>query len=287
MSEAALTISFISPAAASADLGLKIEQEPWGKDVGKTSTIQTIAAIRHILNGSPMPTLNCGGANGMFRTRVFVYPADLETAFQFKLSNGLVISNAIEFPIREEIIHCGMMLEQTTDYPVHSIISGAWLGDCYDGNGARTTHPDVEIDGNKITFAKQVYGSVRLRYLVYRRVYVVQISKRETALENKYKCLAFCVYDGGVEWIDVEAPAGFEETGGACENGDIFKYMEDLKTWLNGRIGHVDICQHRYRTVPVAAYADQKIKVAFCPQEIVSDTTTENVDTETEEIECD
>ena len=285
MSEADLTVSF-AHRHVTPDYFLIIEQEPWGKDVGKTTILQAIAAMQTVIYGSSMPTLNCGGANGKFRTRVFVYPSAPDAAFQFKLSNGFVISATVEFAIREEIIQASMELKQTTDYPVFSVISSAWLGKCYDNQGNTVNPPGAEIESNVITFDKKVYGSLSIRYRVKRWVYVLEIRKRQLAIENTYQSLAYAVYNGGVEWCDVEAPAGFEESDGACQNGDIFGYMEDLNNWLNGRIGHVNVCHHRYRTVPVAAYANRKIEVDYCTQEINSDETTERIDTGPEEIEC-
>lgn len=281
MGDSALTVTF-GKRSVTADYDLIIEQEPWGKDVGKTTTMQAIAAMQTAIYGSPMPTLNCGGAEGRFRTRIFVYPSDRYMDFHFKLSNGIVISHTIAFDIREEIINCSMELEQRTEYPVLHVLSSGWLGKCYDARGTLTSPPDAEIDGDKITFDKKVYGSLSIRYRVFRHIYVVEIRRRHLAIENKYDCLAFCVFAGGVEWTDVEAPAGFEETDGACENGDYFKYMDDLANWLNGRIGHVNVCRAKYRTIPVAAYADRAIEVDYCSQEINSDKTKERVDTEQE-----
>lgn len=282
MNEAALTIPFSNPSAAAGGDCLKIEQEPWGKDVGKTTNMQAILAVSAAVYGARWPKAYCGGLDGRFKATVYVYPCDPHMSYQFKVSHGLVSGRSIGVPIREEVVQCGLQLEHTLDYPALIIVSKAWPGSCYDNRGTVTSRPTVTVDGNKVTLNKQVYGSLRIRYLVIRHIYDVTVSKRLDALENTYQSVAFCVFNGGVEWIDIEAPAGFEDTDGECGNGGIYDEDGNLI-----RLSGVDICSPDYHKLPVAVTADRRIKVDFCSQETISDKTNETVDYDSQREECD
>lgn len=287
MTEAALTIPFSNPSAAAGSDCLKIEQEPWGKDVGQVSNVQGILAISASIYGKRWPQAFCGGLNGVSRATVFVYPcADIGLNYQFKVSHGEVIQQAIEVGYREETIQCSMKLEHEPDYPVMFMGAMAWIGHCYDSRGTITGRPVVSFADGKIVFSKKVYGSVRIRYTAMRHAYQVQISRRQDAIENKYQSVAYAVWNGGIKWIDIDPPARFEEFDGDCGNGAFYHpLLQD--GYGDGQLSGTDICLGKYTKLPVAVTADRHIVVNYCSQEQISDKTTESAEYETTRDECD
>ncbi len=283
MDEAALTVSFSNPSAVSAAGDcLKIEQKPWGKDVGKTSNMQAIHGIAAAVNGGRWPDMYCGGLNGVFVGTVYAYPCDPYLIYQFKVSHGLVTSKMVEVAVREEIIQCSMQLEHATDYPVLSMLAQAWIGHCYDHNGNITGRPVVTEIDNKIVFDQEVYGSLRVQYQVLRHVYRVTVSKRLSSIENNYQSIAYAVWNGGVIWIDIEAPANFEAFDGDCGNG----------AWYDGDGNLIDLsprgsmCVNDKTKIPVAVTADKNVTMDYCNQEEIESVISETVDYEEIWDEC-
>jgi len=281
MTEASLTIPF-SDSSATPENYLKIEQEPWGKDVGKTTNMQAILAVSAAVYGGRWPNANCGGLNGEFRATVYVYPGNPHMSYRFKVSHGRVTHGPLGVPFREEIIQCGLQLEHETDYPIFAVITKAWIGRCYDNEGNITIRPEVTIVGNKIILSKKVYGSLRIRYMAIRHTYHVIVSKRLNAIENTYQSVAYAVYDGGVEWTDIEAPANFEELEGECGNG---AWYDDDGNFM--RISGVDICNPDGHRFPAAVTADRLIDQDYCSREITDDRIIESVDWDSVKEECD
>lgn len=264
MAESTLGISF-----SKETLGIrscfKIEQKPWGADVGKTTTLQAIVGISAAIYGNEWPNMRCGGLNGIFEADVYVYPCDSSTPFQFRVSHGTVRSSTVEIAYREEIVQSSLQLQATPEYPVQSMGTVAWIGNCYDASGNVTTRPTVTLENNVLTFSKKVFGSVRVRYTVFRYIYSVEVSKRLLALENKYQSVAYVVWDGGVKWCDVEAPADFEQFDGLCGNGGDY---DDGEGEGDGEDGDGDGDDG----LPTANGADRKIVIDYCSQEQISDT---------------
>lgn len=286
MVESPITINFANRSSAASRDCLKIEQEPWGKDVGETSNMQGILGIAAAINGGSYPEVNCAGMNGEFNATVYVYLCDPQMNYQFKVSHGTVSGRTAETKYREEIIQCSMNLEHTTDYPVRAMARMAWIGNCYDGRGNVVAHPTAEHADGVITVDQKVWGSLRVRYTVTRHTYHVTIQRRWEALENKYNSVAYCVWDGGVKWLDIEAPANFEAFDGDCGNGAF--YDPNLQNgYEDGQLSKTDICQSEYNRLPVAATADRKIKINYCTQETISDVVNTTEDYESEKSGCD
>lgn len=278
MAEHSLSISFSNAAAADVVCsGAMIEQEPWGKDVGETSQSQAIQAIAALMYGGRWPNANCGGVDGRFRATVYVYTCDISLGYRVGVSHGIVTGLGVEFPIREETVQCSMELEHELDYPVWAMLSKSWFGKCYDTSGNITSRPIVTIvDDKKIVLSKKVYATLRVRYMVLRHVYYITVSKRLTVLENTYQSVAYCVWPGGVVWIDIQAPTNFEATDGECQNGAWY----DPETGLMTHVSGMHVCDEDKYSIPVATNADMHIDVDYCSQEPEDPVITDNVDWE-------
>ena len=250
---------------------LKLEQEPWSDNVGKMSTTRGMLVIAAAANGGLFPEVFCGGLNGTFNATVHVYPYPAELPFTLKVSHGHVASRFMALPIREETIQCGFQTELSPEYPVHVWGGVQWVGNCYDRNGNIVPRPTVTRVGNILKLSEQVYGSIRIRYTVVRHTYTISISSRTDAIENKYQSVAYAVFDGGVVWLDVTAPAGFEEFDGDCGNGAFYDDSLLPDGYTDGQLSQTTLCSTRYTRYPIAARADKEVEVDYCTQEVISE----------------
>lgn len=253
-----------------------IEQEPWGKDVGRTSDVQGITAIGSMIFGGSLPLPDCGGL-AEFNTLVYVYPSRPDLYFTFHVSHGNFLPGKIESNLlREEVIQCRFKISQETDYPVNGIRFMKWIGKCYNAKGEIVPYPSISIDGRIFTFSEKVYGSLRVRYSVFRYTYKVRITERDDSIENNFECIAFCTGYGDVVYKEIQAPSGFGDSLGNCGNGI---YPLGLGTESEIEICTPDWGQGVY---PVAVRADKLTRVDYCSQEIMDERVTESIDTENE-----
>jgi len=255
-----------------------IEQQPWAKDVGRTSETQGILAIGSIIFGGNIPKPNCGGLAG-FDTKLYVYPSRGALAFRFAVSHGEFIRGASGTVIREEVVHCSLSESSELEYPVNIMMSMEWIGYCYDALGNITARPSLTLDNNTLRFGSNVYGSIRVKYYVYRIEYNVRVEERDDSIENNFNSIAYCVWGGGVTYRDIKAPSGYDRTMGNCGNG------------LYGQIDFgdrdVEICQPEHSgSYPVSVKADRHMKINYCPQDIASDVITEAVERDGDSESC-
>lgn len=277
-----LNLSLATTAADNSDYVL-IEQEPWPKDVGRTSAAQGLMAIGAMAFGGTLPLPNCGGLNG-FSAPVYVYPSRPDLNFIFAVSHGEIQPGSAATMIREEIIQCSLLDNIETQYPVTHMMSMQWLGNCFDENGSVIARPDVVQIGRVLSFSKKVYGSLRVRYSVFRKTFNVRIEAREDSIENNFECVAFARWNGGLEYKEIEAPSGYEATTGNCGNG---LYPNGDGTF-GGSTGTGDACQPtgKQGSYPKAVRADRKTEIEYCSQEVQSDSVTESVDTGSDPSDC-
>ena len=282
MADVALNIGFANSTDDQYNC-LLLEQEPWGEDVGETSELQGIQAISAAINGTAWPEVNCGGLNAEFNAIIYAYPCSSGMSYNFKVSHGSVSTRAIDIVYREEIVQCSMKLSHTLDYPVQSMGATSWIGHCYNASGNITQAPAVSIDGRNVLFSEEVYGSFRVRYVVIRHIYYVTVSERTNAIENTYQSVVYAVWDGGVNWLDIEAPANFETYAGDCGNGAFYDDGDGdglQDGYEDGQLSQTSVCSDKYVNVPSVVEADRKITVDYCSQEVIEDTTTERVEDE-------
>lgn len=252
-----------------------IEQEPWGKDVGRTSMLQGIQGIQASIYGGLFPDPNCGGLNG-FDTPIYVFPSRPELNVKFALSHGSFMPCKVENVIREEVVQCGLQDSAEIDYPPVGIVTLSWIGKCYDESGNELPKPAVVVIGRRLSFSQKVFGSIRARYSVYRKTYACRIEERDDSIENNFDAVAYARWNGGVVWLEINPPSGYDATRGNCGNG---VYGQD-----GG--GNSDICSPQGSKYPVAARANRHTKVVYCLQEIMSDETTEIIDYDNDKQPC-
>ena len=272
---ATLPIALSNPSSAAADDYILIEQEPWGKDVGRTSLMQGLVGIKAAVYGTLFPPANCGGLDG-FDTPVYVYPSRSDLNFVFAVIHGEFVPCTVQTLIRDEIVQCGFKASAELKYPCQGTPSLQWLGQCYDPDGNIVPRPNVTIAGRELQFDGLVYGSLRARYSVLRKTYNVRVEERDDSIENNFDSVAYCVWTGGVKWKELSPPSGYDEHHGNCGNG----------IYDDGSGGDSAICSPTGKRYPTAVRADRHTKKDYCSQVVESDEITESTDYDKDTQPC-
>lgn len=248
---------------------LLIEQEPWGKDVGKTTALQAFAGITAAIYGIDWPRTNCMGDAEGYDAKVYVYPSIIGMSFRFHITHGEYVSKGAKILIRDETVQCGFNKSVDLNYPCRARPSLQWLGRCYDFTGAIVSKPVVTIEGSRLFFSKQVYGSLRVRYTVIRYTYDVRVEERDESIENNFDSVVYCNWNGGIKWLKINPPSGYDYTKDDCGNGAWFDAYGNL---ILGGGGSVIIDPEEDPKPPIAPEVDRKIVIAYCEQELKSDS---------------
>lgn len=241
--------------------------------------LQGIQGIQSSIYGGLFPDPNCGGLNN-FDTPIYVFPSRSDLNCTFKLSHGDFMPCRVENKIREEVVQCSLQDSADIDYPPVGSVNLSWIGKCYDESGNEILRPTVVVSGRKLTFSEKVYGSVRARYTVYRKTYNCRIEKRDDSIENNFDAVAYVRWNGGIVWLEIDPPSGYDATEGNCGNG-----VYDQGDQGDGG-GDTEICSPQGSRYPSAARANRHTEVDYCRQEVKSDETTEIIDYDNDKEPC-
>lgn len=228
MTNVSLNISLADKVRDIDDDLLFLEQEDYSPYIGKlTKEVMAWAVIGWIYPELGYETENsCGGEEGVFETTVFAYLYQQDLNYTADLSYGMFTgARTIETLEYVEVIRCQFKEDVEFSYPCEALLDSQWVGGTYDNLGNLVPKPTYTNDNRTISFSDKVWGSLRVRYTVTRHVYKCRIESREkddeSVTENKYSSTAYAVWNGGIDFIGVDAPYGFENTDGECGNGDI------------------------------------------------------------------
>jgi len=268
-----ISISLSNPrrATTSRDL-LMIEQRGWRPYTGYVTAANAVAFLGRMLYGEETDNnwserTDCGMEGEDMVTGIYAYPAYPALAYQIAASYGYLSEGVREEIEQEEVLQFSMADEVRTKYPSQGIISAEVLGDLYDAGGGIVALPTISIVGDTVTLSREVYGSIKIKYLVLRDTYILTVTRRDPAItvENFYSSVVYAWYTGGGDWLTVEAPPGAEEFDAECG-------------WYRGGWLARVIEPDDEPNVPTAAGADRYIRIDYCSKEIRSDKTFEHVD---------
>ncbi|MBU1418328.1 MAG: hypothetical protein KKI15_07565, partial [Proteobacteria bacterium] len=207
----------LSNSASSRDT-LWIEQEQAGQADGYLSRAGMYRSIQALLNQEMPDEPEC--VNECVVT-LYVYRFDLALAYRLDVSHGHLGARITEDDLYfTEKIKVSMDDEVKLKYPCFGVVESRWLGDVvYDQDGMQSVAPSFVAGVEKISFAAPVYGTFAVTYRIHRDKYLLSLPKRETAIENKYSSVAFALFTGGLELLEVDPPAGVEQTDMVCTGG--------------------------------------------------------------------
>ncbi|MDX9781178.1 MAG: hypothetical protein RBT66_09105 [bacterium] len=263
-----ISISLSNPrrASASRDL-LMLEQRGWRPYTGYVTAANAVAFLGRMLYGEETDNnwserTDCGMTGEDMVTGIFAYPAYPDLAYQIAASYGILSEGVREEIEQEEVLQFSLEDEASTKYPSQGIISAEPLGDLYDAGGGIVPIPAISIEQDKVTLSRAVYGSIRITYRVLRDTYILTVTRRdpETTVENFYSSVAYAWYDGGGDWLTVEAPPGADEFDSECG-------------WSSG-LGSATWPDDEHNR-PVSSGADRRIVIEYCSGVVWSDKTWE------------
>jgi len=211
MQTSQLGISYSGPAAAAPLDLLLIEQEEWSGSTGQVSRVEMVRYLAALFSGEEyQSSVDCGMEGGSVVCLVYVFPLLEDLVYQFHASHGSLSQRSVALLVEEEELNFTLTIEASPSHPPREILSVEWLDECYDSQGTVVDPPDLTIDGLQITIPSPVYGSALVRYRTERHAYLLHAPRRDDAIDNHYSAAVWGVYDGGINWLEIEMPPGIE-----------------------------------------------------------------------------
>lgn len=261
----ALTILYTVPATEALDL-LIIEQGEWAATTGTITKAELVRYLAAMIDGTEYTSsTDCGfDAHGDVLCLVDVYPLMAGLVYQFHTSHGSLSGPVVEMVEATELLNFTLSNSERPNHPARSIRSVSWLDKCYDASGAVVSPPPLAIDGDTITIPSPVYGSVSCTYTTERHRYTLTAPRRTDAVDGFYEAVVYGLYDGGLNWLQIEMPPGITT----------FAEDADADCGLGGGTSTVTE-EPDDDTTPVADDRHTRTTVVdYCSQTIISDTIT-------------
>jgi len=211
---------------------IMLEQGALDNYVGYMTKKALVAYIHNLVFGfNDAIDVNCGlSLGGTFDTTINAYPYYPDLNYKLLASYGTLGEPEIEEIERTELVQILLNNDAEVKYPIHEIISAEWSGDAYDAEmGIISPQPDITLGEEFKTVRSSIpcYGLVQVKYTTIVHRYPLEITPRLNTDYNKYTSVVFAVYDGGLVWLQTEAPPGAEETEGDCFSGDTVDFGPD------------------------------------------------------------
>ena len=204
------------------------------------------------------PGNTCGGSSGIFTATIYAYLYLQTLNYSIDTSYGSLGERVVEDITYTEGVQLSLKDRVDFSYPNEEIISTEWVGAVYNSRGETIPKPSFTADNRTLYFSEKVYGYLKVKYKITRHRYSAIVSGRNikdaTITEDKYTSTVFAVYDGGIDWIQVQSPYGFEDFDGECGNGVILDTTPDDSP----------------NAPPTASPDDKDIFIDYCTQEIRS-----------------
>lgn len=212
-----LRLTLTTPQSAGISGGsVLLEQEAWDPYTGHLTKVAALGWLRKMLFGGDAPIANCPGDGPGYQKALYAYPSPEGLNYRAMLSHGQLTGPVIERREFSELIQCNLDRRPPLKYPALAITSHQWVGETYDASGELVPAPLITVVGNSLHLSAEVYGSLRVSYLVCRHTYVATVQPRPEYGENKLQTYLLAVWSGGNSHLEVEAPATAED--GVCNS---------------------------------------------------------------------
>ncbi len=271
-----LNISLTNPASTdSAQDLLRLEQDEWGKHVGRVTREDAANAILSRLFGNSVAGLDCGlNANGDMECVIYAYPAYPALNYHLISSRGTVSRSVTETLSESEGVVFNNSFKARLKYPAEAITSTRWQGSVFDRFGGMMPPPAVSIDGDEISLSHPVSGVLIVEYTVIRHDWILIVPPSDTAV-GKFDSVVYGLYRNGISWViaspppnadhlSANTPCGFlpgGNSGGGSVNTDDDSSDEDDPGV--------------FKPPKNAPKKDRNVTVDYCTQEIISDSANE------------
>jgi hypothetical protein len=193
-----------------------LEQESMDPYTGHLTKLQALAWMRKIAFGGDDPASNCPGDGPGYEKALYAYPWPIDLRYRAHLSSGTMTGPIVEQIEFTELVQCNLTRQPALRYPAMSITSHEWVGDTYAATGEIVPRPQVTIRNNLLRLSAEVYGSLRVSYMVCRHTYLAAVQPRVQYAEQVLQAFLVAVWSGGTAYIELEAPATAED--GECDS---------------------------------------------------------------------
>lgn len=195
-----------------------LQQESWDPYIGQLTKMQAVSWLSKIIFQARSPLPNCPPDMPGFSKSVYGFPSHPSLVFSAGVSNGQLVRGPVETVEFSELLQVGLSRRPTLKYPAIKITSHSWEGDVYSKLGERINPPQVRVVDYGLEVSGEVYGSLRVSYLVYRYAYTVLIEPRAEYQERKLQSFFYAAWKGGIAHIEIEAPMGTQPEEIPCNN---------------------------------------------------------------------
>lgn len=189
MTTATLPIDYAVPETDRSPLVL-IEQAEWSVYTSRVTRQEVVRWLAARIGGDTyQQRIDCGMAGGHLVCPVYVYPRSPGVRYRLLTSWGELSERAVELVEMVEQVQFRLSTEEATRYPSRSIRAVEWTVECLDASGAVIDPPALTIAGQAVRCGQPVYGTATVRYLAERHGYILNVPRRECAIDAHYSAV--------------------------------------------------------------------------------------------------
>lgn len=215
------------------------------------TAIDLAAQLSHILSdGSAVQSHTGLDATGGYSTTVYLACSPANLALRYGVGPGSIVSETRSTKLTSQLISFAMTDSVVLSWPPDAIVDMKWQGVCYDADGNTTSPPAVTVDGDSLSLAEAVYGTLMLTYTTTIRT--IRISTARVL--GRSTCYFYAAWSGGVKVLEIPISSVASDT---ISDGDI-----NWDVTLNFGPG-----DDGNDSPPNAEKDDQTIELDYCSQE--------------------
>lgn len=242
--------------------GLRLEQQGWGQNVGKVSSLTIVRELAASFGVYTPPSIDCGlGGGGEYVCDLYVYLFDRFLNYQLGITHGTITGFKVEEVEVEENIDFSLNSTATMNYTPVGGVTLEWVDeDVWGEGGSYASKPSLSANGDVITSGDPVYGSVLAKYKTFRHVRQIKIPPRMNAVDNIFASWAWARWDGGETKIELNPPPG------ASQNYQAGMLCDGTGSTYGGSVT-IDPGGDGGDDPPKAIPSDKTIDIEYCTQE--------------------
>ena len=154
------------------------------------------------------PTHNCGIVNGKITNTIYVYRYNNSLGYSLRHSYGNLAtlssckSESVPF---EEVFNFSINKTAKLSYPMSGSLNMSWQGTVYDEQGNVISPPSYILQDGNIVLSQKVYGSLKVKYTLYRDTYDLSVSPNDND-NDLFGGAVYAVFSSGISWLELDSP---------------------------------------------------------------------------------
>lgn len=146
-----------------------------------------------------------------FTTSVLAYPYPMGLIYNVGVVNGSASTSGGTFVTKTETLKFSLDNAATLKYPIHTFVSGEWMGDVYLTDGTIIPTPSITRVGQELRVDLDIWGTYEVTYTTWVETHIVSVSARDEAVENFFQSVFYASFEYGIELLNLEPPPNAEE----------------------------------------------------------------------------